>query len=88
LTIPFLSPVLGDLKKFPPLLIQSGTSDILFPDVEIFAKKAEEEGVDIEFEKWENMMHVWHAAHFIPESKKAISNIGIWLDKKISTNSN
>ncbi len=80
---PLISPVEGDPHGLPPMLIHIGTSDILYPDTERFARKAAAAGNRLDLETWPSMMHVWHAANILPEARKAIRRIGKWMDQKI-----
>jgi len=48
-TNPFISPLFGDKKGLPLLLINSGVSDELYEDSEKFAMKAKNAGVDLKF---------------------------------------
>lgn len=74
---PGVSPIFGDLKGLPPLLIQVGEREILFSDSETLAKRAEAAGVDVTLEEWKDMVHVWHAFHpFLTEGRDAIEKAG------------
>jgi acetyl esterase/lipase len=74
---PLASPLFADLGGLPPMLIQVGTAEVLLDDSARLTKKAREAGVDISYEPWEGMIHVWqyHAAT-VPEAKKAVERIG------------
>ncbi len=65
---PMASPLYGDLKGLPPLLIQVGTTEILFSDAARFAAKAEASGMDVCFEPWQDAFHFWQG--FAPVFKK------------------
>jgi monoterpene epsilon-lactone hydrolase len=54
---PSVSPLLGDHKGLPPLLIQAGTDELLAPDAERVAAKASAAGVDVTLTKWPRMWH-------------------------------
>ncbi len=77
ISLPLASPLNADISGFPPLLIQVGESEILFSDAENLAIKAETAGVDVTFEKWPEMIHVWHLFYpMLTEGRTAISRIG------------
>jgi len=79
---PLASPLYGDLKGLPPLLIQVGTSEILLSDSTRLAEKAREAGVEVVLETWEEMLHVWHFfAFMLPEGMDAIEGIGRFIKK-------
>lgn len=79
---PLASAMEADLQDFPPLLIQTGTDDYCAADCERFARKAEQAGVDVCFENWPDMVHVWHRfAPKLPESLQALDRIAGWLNE-------
>lgn len=83
---PTASPIHADLTGFPPLLIQVGEREILFSDSEALAKKARALGVDVTFEEWPGMVHVWHL-HFprLSSGREAIERIGRFVIEKTGT---
>jgi acetyl esterase/lipase len=49
------------------------------------AEKAKEAGVDVTLEVWPEMQHEWQfAAKVLPEGKRAISNIGAFVESVLS----
>jgi epsilon-lactone hydrolase len=54
---PAISPLYADLAGLPPLLIQSGTDDLLAPDAERLAARAMEAGLDVTYSRWPGMWH-------------------------------
>ena len=74
-TQPLASPLFGDLKGLPPLLIQVGTDERLFDDSRQFAERAARAGVSVKLEIWEGMHHVFQldVAH--------IESSGVALDR-------
>ncbi|MBF0201917.1 MAG: alpha/beta hydrolase [Desulfamplus sp.] len=78
---PFISPLNGDLAGLPPMLIQAGTHEILFPESVELERRAKAAGVPVSLEIWEGMFHVWHYfARYLLEGRQAIDNIGNWVD--------
>jgi acetyl esterase/lipase len=74
---PLLSPLHGDYRGLPPLLIQVGAAERLRDDSTRVAKSAKAAGVKVELEVWDEMIHVWHAfAKLLPEGQQAIDRIG------------
>jgi epsilon-lactone hydrolase len=83
---PFVSPIYGDLRDFPPLFIQAGTHEILFDDVSAFVGKAKEAGCDVTLDAWEGMFHCWQIfSSILPEGQQAIDNIGMYIKKTLKT---
>lgn len=81
-TDPLASPLLGDLKGLPPILIQVGDAEVLLDDSRSFEKKARAAGVDCSLQVWDRMIHVWHAFFpILPEGEQAIVQLGDFLKK-------
>jgi acetyl esterase/lipase len=77
---PRISPLYGELRDLPPLLIQVGTSEVLFADSTRFADKARAAGIETTLNVWDSMWHVWHLfAWLVPESKRAIREAGTFI---------
>ncbi len=74
---PLVSPVNADLRGLPPIYIQAGGSEILFASIEVFAKRAKEQGADVVLETWAGMNHDFQAfGDDVPQSAEAINRIG------------
>jgi epsilon-lactone hydrolase len=56
---PIASPLFGDLKGLPPLLIQVGTDERLLDDSRQYADRAAKAGVPVELQVFEGMHHVF-----------------------------
>ena len=79
---PLISPLYGDLRGLPPILIHVGTRELVTDDSIRFAEKAKSSGVDLTLEVFEGMIHVFHAfALVIPEAREAIEKIGKFIQK-------
>lgn len=80
LSNPLLSPINGDLRGLPPLLIQVGGAEVLLSDSTEFATAARAAGVDVTLEVWDDMPHVFACfAPFLPEAVDAIDHIATFL---------
>ena len=78
---PLVSPLYADFHGFPPMFIQTDSSEILFDDAKRLADKARVDGVDVTLKVWNGLWHAWHAmGGLIPESKKAFEEIGQFLN--------
>lgn len=75
---PLASPVFGDFKGLPPILIQTGEHEMLRDDSLRVAKKARTDGVPVTLEIWPGMVHVFQIRK-LPESREAIRRIGDFL---------
>jgi acetyl esterase/lipase len=79
-TTPLASPLFGDLRGLPPLLIQVGDHEVLLDDSVAFAEKAHASGVQVQLDVWPEMWHVWHTASpALPEANEAIDRIGAYV---------
>ena len=74
---PLMSPLYGDLAGLPPLLLQCGSEEMLRDDSVRLAAKAKAAGVDVTFEEWDEMVHVWHLfADRLADGRKALARVG------------
>ena len=74
---PLASPLYGDFKGLPPMLVQVGTTESMYDDSRRYAEAAQAAGVDATFEPWDDMFHGWHSsAHVLDEAQQAIDSIG------------
>jgi acetyl esterase/lipase len=81
---PLASPLYADLKGLPPILLQTGASEIILDDTVRFAEKAVKAGVDVTADIWSKMWHVFQIyGNLMPESKKAIKKIGSYIQEKL-----
>ena len=79
-TSPLVSPLFGDLRGLPPLMLQTGEAEVLLDDTLRFAEKAKRAGVDVELDTWPNMPHVFQGfAPFLPQATEAIERIGTFF---------
>ena len=79
---PYISPLFGNFEKFPPMLIQVGTYEMLLSDSISVAKKARQAGVRVRLSKYPGMFHVFQRAMLLlPESRKAWIEVERFLEK-------
>lgn len=77
----YISPLFGDFREFPPMLIQVGSYEMLLSDSVGVAAKAREQGVKVRLSIYEGMFHIFQmAAKMLPESKRAWVEIGKFMD--------
>ena len=83
-TNPYISPLFGDLKSLCPILIHVGTNEVIMDDSTRFTEKAKKAGNDVTLEKFDDMVHVFHAfADWAPEGQEAINKIGEYIQSKL-----
>jgi epsilon-lactone hydrolase len=74
--LPTISPLYGELKGLPPLLIYAGDYDALRDDSTRFAAKAADAGVKVTLRVGEKMVHCYPLlAPLFPEATQALSEI-------------
>ena len=78
---PLASPVFGDYRGLPPLLIQVGEHEMLRDDSVRVAKQARSDGITVKLEVWPGMVHVFHIRG-LPESRQAIEQIAEFTRSK------
>lgn len=72
---PLISPVYGDWRGLPPLLIHAGEDEILRGDAVRAAELARAAGVDVRLEIYPRMWHVWQLALAMPQSIQSLDDI-------------
>ena len=79
---PLASPLFGDLRGLPPILMQVGSNETILSDSTLFAEKAKSAGVDVTLEVWKDMQHEWqYAASWLPEGRQALAKIGEFVSQ-------
>jgi len=75
-----ISPIHANLTGLCPMLIQTGTSEILHHDAVKFANRAKQAGVTAYLSIWKDMFHVWHYfARYLPQGRQALEEIGRFI---------
>jgi monoterpene epsilon-lactone hydrolase len=83
-SLPWISPLFGDLKGLPPILLYVGEDELLLDDSTRFAQKAEEAGVDATLRVGEGMFHCYPVcAPLFPEAKQAMEEICAFIKKHL-----
>jgi acetyl esterase/lipase len=79
-----VSPVYGNVRGLPPILIQVGDHEVLLSDSTRIAEKIAAAGGKVTLQIWPEM---WHVFQFfvgkMPESKRAIRQIGAFLREQL-----
>ncbi|MFF0817114.1 alpha/beta hydrolase [Rhodococcus sp. NPDC003318] len=74
---PTVSPVDAVLAGLPPVLIQVGSTEMLYADAELMAQRLGAAGVPVTLEVWDRQVHVFQAAaDILPEAARAVARIG------------
>ncbi len=73
---PYLSPAFADYRKFPSMLIQVGTDEILESDSEQVYQRAVNAGVDATLTRYYGLFHVFQLlGNAVPESRNAWNEV-------------
>jgi len=76
---PLISPVFGDLRGLPPLLIHAGEDEILRDDAVRITNLAKAAGVDARLEIYPRMWHVWQLNLTLPQAVQSLDDIAGFL---------
>ncbi len=83
-TLPFISPLFGDLSGLPPIFINSGVDDELYEDGEKFALKAKEAGTAVTFVSGADMVHCYPLlAPMFKEATQAMNEVVAFVKKHL-----
>ena len=80
---PLISPVFGDWRGLPPLLIHVGEEEILRNDAEQIEELARAAGVDVRLEVYPRMWHVWQIMMALPQSIQSLDDIAGFLKARL-----
>ena len=84
-TLPYMSPLFGDLVGLPPLRIYVGDYEMLRDDSIRFADKAKAAGVDVTLTVGEEMVHCYPLlAGLFPEATAAMDEIGAFIKSQVN----
>lgn len=77
---PYISPIYGHFRQFPPMLIQVGSTEMLLSDSITAAGMADIAGVDVRLSIYDDMFHVFQlSGKILPEAQKAWEEIEQFL---------
>jgi epsilon-lactone hydrolase len=80
---PLASPLFAAMAGLPPMLVQTGTADLLFSDSERLARVARAAGVDVTLEIGEGLPHVYPLMLGTPEAAEATEQAGKFLRARV-----
>lgn len=80
---PRVSPLYGDFRGLPPLLVLVSETEMLFDDARRMVEKARAAGVDVRFEPRPGLCHVWPLFYpLYPETKAALELTGSFVRER------
>ena len=79
---PYASPVYGDFRGLPPLLIHVGEGEMLLDDARNVHAKALAAGGQSELHIFKGAPHVWHLmTPFVPEARVALREVAEFIER-------
>ena len=79
---PTVSPLFADLEGLPPMLVQLSDSEVLVDEGRLLVEKARKAGVDVVYQEYKGLIHVWHIYwRYLPVARHAINKIVAYIDK-------
>jgi monoterpene epsilon-lactone hydrolase len=80
---PRVSPaVAGQFTGLPPLIVQASAAEVLVDDARLIARRAEEAGVDVTYQEFDVVPHVFQLfAGNLPEADEALQSIADWTTR-------
>ena len=82
-TDPILSPLRGDISRFPPTLLVTSTRDILLSSTSIFARALTQHGVDARLVVFDGLPHAFWSFMPIPETDEANAVMAQYLGQRL-----
>jgi acetyl esterase/lipase len=79
---PLASPLYGDLKGLPPMLIHVGENEVLLDDSRRLVDRARTAGVSVEIKIWPVVPHDWQLVPAMPEAKRSMREAAEFLSKR------
>ena len=79
---PLVSPVYGDLRGLPPLLIQAGRWEVLVDEAARLAERAKAQGVDAALELYDERLHIFSLFPFLPNAMRALDSIHAFIARR------
>ncbi|MFA6206777.1 MAG: alpha/beta hydrolase [Methylocystis sp.] len=81
---PRVSPLFGDLRDLPPLMIQVGSNETLLADSTRLAAAAGAADVSVTLEIWPRMIHAWHLWNArLEEGRRALAHAGAFIQARL-----
>lgn len=80
---PLISPVFGNLRGLPPLLVHVGEDEILLDDAKRITRLAQSADVDVRLEIYSRMWHVWQLYLALPQAVQSLGDIAQFLQSHL-----
>lgn len=77
---PYLSPVYGDFRNFPPTILTTGTRDLFLSNTVRVHRALRRAGVEADLNVYEGMSHAQYAGPDMPQAREAFGDITRFFD--------
>ena len=78
-----VSPLFGDFRGLPPLLMVAATNEALRDDTTRLAERAKADGADVTLHLVDDSVHVFPLFNFLPEAEAAMAQLRDWTHRVI-----
>ncbi|QCO56414.1 alpha/beta hydrolase [Pseudorhodobacter turbinis] len=83
---PRISPLYASFVAPPPVLIQVGTSEIIYDDSRRMADVLRQAGGDVTLSEWPDVPHVWQMFDgYIPQARQALCEVADFLKQQLTS---
>src|SRR5215471_8937211 len=73
---PYASPVFGNMRDFPPIMVHAGSNEILKDDAARLGELAADANIPVSVEVYDGMQHVFQGSPVAPEAKVSLNRFG------------
>jgi len=80
---PRVSPLMAVLAGLPPMIIQVGTAEALLDDSRRLAANARAAGVEVTYDEYPEMIHLWHGFPYLLDGLRATRRLGDTILQRI-----
>ena len=79
---PYASPVFGNLRDFPPIMVHAGSHEILRDDASRLGELAAAANVPVSVEIYDGMPHLFQGSPTASEAKVSLARLGQFIRAK------
>ena len=76
---PLVSPIYGDFRGLPPMLIQAGRKEVLVDEALGLEARAKAQGVTATLELYDERLHIFSLFPFLPSAARALDSIRVFM---------
>ena len=81
---PYASPVFGNMRDFPPIMVHAGSLEILKDDAARLGELAADASIPVSVEVYDGMSHVFQGSPVAPEAKVSLNRFGHFIRTRTS----